>query len=731
MLKHSLQLRISLIVVFVLILGFSTLIYYVIKQEEASLLKEKEKASERMAQPILHTIYKDMLDERAEMVYYLMKGIKDVKGIERVQIIRGNGIEAAFADDKTLKSVEEEYGDLKPEWKTPRVSEGKNVAAGVEYPKFKEAFKAMEDDSKGPPVMHYIEQGEGKKLFTYIVRVDVQQKCNACHKAGSARGILMISTSLEDTYAELNMSRNRWILFGLATIIIVSIILTLSIRIGVTKPIEQTATMLKDIAEGEGDLTKRLVVRTEDEIGKLGAWFNKFVEGLQQTIKGANVATQEVVSISEKLSESSEKVRNSAEQQLHATEETSSSITEMDASIKAVAEAAEHILSSTDTVSSSVLEMSASVGEIADNMGKLSDSVDTTSSSVTEIVASINQVSSNVNVLSGVAEEIISSVTEINASIKEIEQYAREKTILAERVKEDASSVGMESVKKTMAGMDRIKDEVSSASAIINRLGERSAEVGNILNVINNVTEATSLLALNAAILAAQAGEHGKGFAVVADEIKELAEQTASSTKEIAGIIKAFKDDVAAAITSIDRSSKGVEEGVELSWAARNALEKISHSAEQTLGMAKKVEIATREQSKGVNLVTEAVRKMGGMVEEIKKATDEQKRGADGIVRATENISDITTMIKTSTVQQAKESKYTSEIVSDVAQRIKSVAKSIDEQKIAAGRIVKAVEMVKKIGEENVVLSSDLDNTVEKLNKQASSLKEGMGKFKV
>ncbi len=730
MFKHSLQLRISLIVVFVLILGFSTLIYYVIKQEEAGLLKEKEKASEMMAQPILHTIYKDMLDERAEMVYYLMKGVQDVKGIERVQIVRGNGIEAAFSDDKTLKAVEEEYGELKPEWQTARISEGKNVAAGVEYPKFKEAFQALKEN-KVAGAVHYIEESGGKKLFTYIVPIEERQKCSACHKAGGARGVLMISTSLEDTYAALDMSRNRWILFGLATISIVSIILSLSIRIGVTKPIEQTAAMLKDIAEGEGDLTRRLQVKTEDEIGRLGGWFNKFVEGLQQTIKGANASTQEVVSISEKLSEASEKVRNSAEQQLRSTEETSSSMNEMEASIKSVAEASEHILSSTDTVSSSVLEMSASVGEIADNMGKLSDSVDTTSSSVAEIAASINQVSSNVNVLSGVAEEIISSVTEINASIKEIEQYAREKTVLAERVKEDASSVGMESVKKTMAGMARIKEEVSSASSSIKRLGERSAEVGNILNVINNVTEATSLLALNAAILAAQAGEHGKGFAVVADEIKELAEQTASSTKEIAGIIKAFKDDVAAAITSIDRSSKGVEEGVELSWAARNALEKISHSAEQTLGMAKKVEIATREQSRGVNLVTESIRKMGGMVEEIKKATDEQKRGADGIARATENISGITTMIKTSTVQQAKESKYTSQIVSDVAQRIKSVAKSIDEQKIAAGRIVKAVEMVKKIGEENVVLSSDLDGTVEKLNKQASSLKEGMGKFKV
>lgn len=730
MFKNSLQLKISLVVVIVLILGFSTLIYFVIKEQENNVLKEKEKASEMMAQPILHTLYKDMLDERAEMVYYLMQGVKNVKGVERVQIIRGSGTEAAFSDDKTLMAVEKEYGDLKQEWKTPRIPQGDNFALVVENQRFKDAFQSFKENPKSH--VTYIEEAGGKRLFTYVVPIEVQQKCSACHKTGNGgRGVLMISISLEDSYAALARSRDYWMLFGLVTICVVSIILTLSIRIGVTRPIEQTAILLKDIAEGEGDLTRRLAVRTEDEIGRLGIWFNKFIEGMQETVRGVNTASQEVVSISEKLSVSSEKVRNSAEQQLRATEETSSSISEMEASVRSVADAAEHVLASTDTVSSSVLEMTASVEEIAGNMGKLNDSVDTTTSSVEEIVASIKQVASHVNVLSGVSEEIISSITQISASVKEIEQYGREQTNLSERVKNEASSVGMESVKKNMTGMDRIKTDVSSASAVINRLGERSEEVGSILNVINNVTEATSLLALNAAILAAQAGEHGRGFAVVADEIKELAEQTALSTKEIAGILKAFRDDVASAVTSIERSSRGVEEGVALSWEAHSALDMILKSTDQSVDMAKMIEIATREQAKGATLVTDAIRKMGGMVDEIKKATDEQKRGVEGIVKAAENMSDITIMVKTSTVQQAKESKYTSEIVSDVAQRMKAVVKSIEEQKIAASRIVRAVEMVKNIGEENVVLSADLDITVDKLNQQTASMKEGMGKFKV
>lgn len=348
-----------------------------------------------------------------------------------------------------------------------------------------------------------------------------------------------------------------------------------------------------------------------------------------------------------------------------------------------------------------------------------------------EISASVKEVANSIEMLSDIAEKIASSITQIHANIKEIEKYTDEQTGLAEDVKNYATSVGMDSVKKTMAGMTRIREDVASASAVIKKLGERSEAVGSMLNVINNVAETTSLLALNAAILAAQAGEHGKGFAVVANETKNLANKTATSTKEIAGIIEAFHDDIADAINSIERSSTAVEEGVVASSEALTVLETIGQSTDQTAGMAKKVGIATREQAQGVNLVTETIQKMGQMVDELKRSTDEQRRGTEGILKASENMSDIAKTVKTSTQQRAKESKYTSEIVSDVAQKIKAIVKAIDEQRIAASRIAKTVELVKRVGEDNVNLAAELDKTVEKLNEQAAHMKEGMDKFKV
>lgn len=720
------------IIVLVLITSFGFLIYYVVKNEEASILEEKRKSTAMMTQPILHSIYKDMLDERADMVYYLMKGIKKVQGVERIQIVRGNGVEAAFMDDKTLKAVEDEYGELKPEWKTPRLSEGKaNIAEGTDYPEFKKAIQFYKSNEKNTNAIHYIEKREDKRLFTYLAPIEERAKCSACHKRGGSRGVIMISISLEDTYAGLRESRNKWAVFGFGTIAVVSLVLGSAITIGVTKPIRRTAAMLKDISELQGDLTKRLEITSEDELGRVGVWFNKFVEGMQEAVTVVKIAFTEVISIAGLISMSSQKVKQSAEKQLNSTDETASAITEMEASMKSAYEFAENMLGATDNMSASMIEMSASANEISGNMEKLSHSVETTTSSITEIGASVKNGAKNIETLSDTSQKIVSSITQIRSNIKEIEQYTNEQAGLAEEVKNYATSVGIKSVEKTIAGINRIRAGVLSTSEVVKRLGERSEAVANILNIINNVAGTTSLLALNASILASQAGKYGKGFAVVADETKNLAEQTVASTKEIAVILEAFHDDIVAAIKSIEKSSVDVEEGAAASSEAGTALEKISHSTDQTAAMARKIEAATKEQSRSVNLAAETIQTMRNMVEELKKAASEQRIGTEHIVNAAENMNIIARTVKTSVQQQARETKYTSDIVLDVAQKLKGVVKAIDEQKRAANYITNAVELMKTIGEDNVNLVSELDKTIEKLKRQATDVKVGMDRFKV
>ncbi len=727
--KRGLQFKMLGLVLSIMAIGFSFLIYKAIKEQEKSLLEERKKMNETLSYSILSTIYKDMLDERADMARYVIENLKTLKGVERLQIIRSNGLEEAFQDLKTLEEVEREYGELKKEWKVNHPNKPNNVAAGVEIVEFKGALKRFNEGEEN--AIYYFEKGSRKELFTYLVPIKEKAKCLACHEEGKGRGVLMVSTSLDEMKNIVAASRNKWILYGLLTIVGTGIFLSVVTKGIIIRPVDQTVTMLKEIASGKGNLRKRLKEYSKDEIGELARWFNSFVEGMQAMVKEIHQSSTEVNATSENITEISQRVQNLAEQQLRSTEETSSSILEMDSSIRTVVESTDSLLASTERVSSSVIEMSSTTEEIAREAGFLSDLVDSPTSFIKRIVDSIRDIASSIDLLAQRTEEVVSSITEIGNVISEVAGHTKDQAALSEKVKTEAIGLGMEAVSKTKDWMEEIKEEVNTASNVINKLGEKSGEIGNVVNVIEEVTKDINLLALNAAILAAQAGEHGKGFAVVADEIKDLSDRTAISTKEIAGIIKPIQEEAVMAVNSMRNSAIKVEEGVRLSKDAHNALIKILENANKSLDMAKRIKIATEEQSKGANQAKEAIYNINEMIAEIKKSADEQSRAIEEIIKATEHMKDIARKVKISTDEQAGESKDIAEIVLEMTDGIRSIANSMLEQRSASERVVKAIEMIKDTAQGNVRLSSDLDNAFNSLSKQARSLKGRIDNFEV
>src|SRR5690606_27616176 len=177
---------------------------------------------------------------------------------------------------------------------------------------------------------------------------------------------------------------------------------------------------------------------------------------------------------------------------------------------------------------------------------------------------------------------------------------------LSEDVIRDAER-GADAVKRTLEGIEEIRASSGTVGEVIRQLGNRIAAIDNILNVIDDVAEQTNLLALNAAIIAAQSGEHGRGFAVVADEIKDLAERTGASTKEIAELIRGVQEESKNAVVAIAKGERSVEVGVQLSQAAEHALAEIVQSAGKATEMVKAIAVATIEQSKGSRVVADAV----------------------------------------------------------------------------------------------------------------------------
>ncbi len=728
MLKMDLLSKVLGVVVVVTMLGMGILIYTVIQEEEKNLIAEKTVASDMISKSILYSIYKDMLNGRADMPRHLIKGIGDIDGVERAQIVRPNGTEEAFQDFKTLRGIESKIGMLKPEWTKDHLDNKVNMARGVDVAEFK-AFLASPPDVK---TTRYVEvDKDGKKLLTYLAKIEKRSECAACHTGDAARGVLMISTSLDGMYATLASSKIRWIIYGMITIVGVSLLLTLLIRSFVTHPIRRTADMFEAIAEGRGDLTKRLVISSGDEVGMLSSWFNKFMEGMQGMVKTFVDIACSIADVSSTIKDSSKKIKVSAEGQLTSVEETLFSIKEMDKSIKDVARNADDTQTSAEGASASALEMSAAVGEVTENVQKLAVAVGDTASSISEIAATLREVASHVDTLLEETEQVGTAANEIEFTIKEVAGLSREQATMSERVKEDAFTIGMDAVNKTKKGIEKIKQDVSETAGVVDKLGQRSVEIGNIVNVIDEVADTTNLLALNATILAAQAGEHGKGFGVVASEVKDLSDRTTASTKEIAQLIKLVQKEVGVAVSSMERSLEGVEEGMRLSSEADVALNKIVQSAENSLGMARQVEKATEEQSKGIGMVVASIHNIGGMVEEIKKATDEQSKASDGISVATERMKDITLHVEQSTSEQSKEVRHISNVIADVAEKMEAISTATSEQELLSDRLVRAVETIRKGVKENAVRVTELDGTVEMLDKEAAQLRDKTGSFKV
>lgn len=729
MFRHGLKSKILNLNIGLTLLGLAVLVFFVVKEEEKSLLRERMRACELMAQPILHTIYKDMLDERADMPRFLIEGLKTIKEVERVQIIRDNGVEEAFQDHKTLNAVKKEYGEIKPEWLVDHVNNLNNVAQGTQKPEFKKALAGFNAGRKD--AVYYIEKERGKNLFTYLVPIVARPKCSSCHaRAEAARGVLMISTSLDEMYGIIASSRNRWILYGVGTVGALTVLMGLLVSGVITRPVDRTVAMLKSIAEGKGDLTKRLDIASGDEIGMLGKWFNKFVEGMQYMVKEIFGISRDISTASEEIEASSQEIIGAVRKQLKAVDDTSHSIKEMDASIKTVAEQADALNASSKEVSGSANAMSASVDEVRANIEKVFFSVSSTTSSMNEMAVSINHVASNVDELFKKMEEVVASVTEIGSRVKEVETYSRYQAELAEKVREDAEDLGTASVVKTKEGIEKISAEVASTAFVIDRLGERSKEIGKILTVINDIADTTHLLALNATILATQAGEHGKGFAVVARQVKDLAAKTTSSTKEIAGLINQVQSEIATTVDSMKRSSEKVEDGVRLSKDAQKALIKILDSARRSFEMAKMIEKTTIEQTRGTGQVANVIQTISNMVGDIKSAANEQSLASKEILKDTAQMREFMEKAKLSTIEQARETKHVSEAIYKVAEKIKTVADATSEQMVFSKRIISAIETVKAAAEDNAAMAASLEKTVKEMNKQADALRNTVGNFR-
>jgi methyl-accepting chemotaxis protein len=542
-------------------------------------------------------------------------------------------------------------------------------------------------------------------------------------------GSIKVALKKEQVSVQISsMLLSSIIVAGIGFIIGISLVAFFITRF-ITRPITNFASTALEIAKG--DFTKSIDIISKDEIGELGEAINRMIENLSEIFRRFKAAAINVSMGAEQIVMNSKRMAEGSKTQVEAVERTSSSIQELNSSIREIAESTASLSTASDETSSSILEIGSSIEEVAQSASGLSSAISDTTASIEEIGASVKEVAQSAEVLEEAIAETAAASTEIDAAVRAIVDNAKEAARLADKVVTDASEKGMISVVNAIDGMDKIRDSVKRAGDSVNHLRERSQEISKIVTVIDDITARTNLLALNAAILAAQAGEHGKSFSVVAEEIRDLAEKTATSTKEIAHLIKTIQQETQNTVDIMKDGLISVDAGSKLAHEAGEALREIIHSSQQSQDATKGIEGAAVEQARGVRQVAEAVDRIRDMIVQIANASRELRKGTDQIVRAMEVVADISKHVKKATAEQSKGSKQIGTVAESTAEKTQLIAKATDEQKLGTETILRSIDKVSTVAIEEMDISSEIDMAMEALRKEAEGLKKEIEVFKI
>ena len=281
------------------------------------------------------------------------------------------------------------------------------------------------------------------------------------------------------------------------------------------------------------------------------------------------------------------------DRQREAVEETGASIERMSVSIADVNSNVETVEKTARHTVTSVGHMHTSITEVGHNMDQLSGTIDGASASVVEMTTAIREIARSAETLRGETDSTKISLRGLEKSVGQVEENAQRSHELSSRAAEQAER-GMRDVEETVQGMREIEVSFQSLHEITDRLAERSQSIGDVVNVIEEVVGKTSLLALNASIIAASAGEHGRSFHVVAEGVKNLAERTASSTHEIAALIKSVQGEVGQCVEAMGVGAERVNRGVALSSRAGETLDAIRKTAHASAGAVDEIVDAYR-----------------------------------------------------------------------------------------------------------------------------------------
>jgi methyl-accepting chemotaxis protein len=499
------------------------------------------------------------------------------------------------------------------------------------------------------------------------------------------------------------------------------------------RDIARTAERLAQSTErlAAGELSEPVAIATDDEHGRAAAALRKIAESIRRSSGSAgesmHIVGRHVAAVAGGAAEAAAAVRagsGSLEAILEAASELERLSREVDTEterfgtvVRKLSDVAARTFGGGDTSILSDAETLRLAGE-------------TSGAAANELTSGIGKLAQAVQGLSMSSVETASSTSAMDDAIARVRLAANDTAELSARVSGEAER-GYRAVHKTLDEIERIRDLVEEARRTIDDLGSRVSGIGQVVLVIEEIAQKTNLLALNASIIAAQAGQHGRGFAVVASEIKALAQRTAASTKEIAAQITGIQKESGRAMTAMATGVEAVNQGFQVAVGAGDALGEIRQSARAAQKKVQGIARAMEEQAGASRRVADATGQLASMSQQVLAAIREHAHGGQRIHAAAEEMAEVARRVEDRLRRTGQSTHELESSVADVMSLARDFSRLQKERLRAAERLDAAVASVREADALTAERVRQVTQVATLLRDEAAHLQRKLEEFKV
>ncbi len=441
--------------------------------------------------------------------------------------------------------------------------------------------------------------------------------------------------------------------------------LTLGVGIWDAVRISRKAIAIGAVSEAfvsRGDLHQELAEQGRDELAWTASSLNRMMKRLQKIAGVAEQAATGDLTVQVKVRSESDQLGQSLNTMITSLRDLAGRIAESATDISADSQ---RLTSAANQTGEATTQISTAMQQVAQGISEQSNSTSRAAQLARDLSGSIEGVAQGAQEQTNAISDAVAMTAELNQVIHKVAKSAQ---IQAQGAQEavGVSTAIVDVAQATARAMEAIRTKVDQTAQKIGDMGTRSDQIGAIVQVIEDIASQTNLLALNAAIEAARAGEHGKGFAVVADEVRKLAERSSLSTKEIADLIQGIQRSVSDSVHAMNESAGEVEKGVVLVHETQQAISKFTDVAEQGRRLGEAIAQAAPQMSQLAEHLNVAMDRISVVVQANRTATEEMAGGAEAVTQAVENIAAI-----------SQESSATAEEVSGSTEEIAAQAQEV------------------------------------------------------